>query len=391
MVDTGALDDNYVSLRIGKLLKEKGAVASPCVTQQVCSCNKTVCFDCLGVVQLHITFLNELTNDFETIVLKATVMESDFDLIIGRRDIFKYDLIRKTYKQIFADLLRPSESKVSSDSFEQIKETRVTQLMNASFRSDGRLNTTHSVGQSTTHSADKSRDSTTHSAVERGNATHSVIANNYVSQARDRDIPETSGNPRSRSASVRMDETQHLPPEVIEANKVPDGRIVRHRSELLSGSHDYFEDPELEEEENEWDPMTGNVDPDKTYQVFGSPSLQAKFKKLLSEYKDVFSDKLSVEAARLQPMTLDVIEEKWMTKSNRLAPRATSTSKQEEIGKQIRQMLDQGLIRPSKATAWSQVLLVPKPNNQWRFCVDFRRLNDSTKAEGWPIPITKET
>ena len=128
--------------------------------------------------------------------------------------------------------------------------------------------------------------------------------------------------------------------------------------------------------------MTGNVDPKKTYQVYGSPSLQAKLRKLLSEYNDVFSDKLSPEAARVQPMTLDVIEEKWMTKSNRLAPRATSTSKQEEIGKQIGQMLEQGLIRPSKATAWSQVLMVPKPNNQWRFCVDFRRLNDATKAEG---------
>ena len=102
--------------------------------------------------------------------------------------------------------------------------------------------------------------------------------------------------------------------------------------------------------------MTGNVDPKKTYQVYGSPSLQAKLRKLLSEYNDVFSDKLSPEAARVQPMTLDVIEEKWMTKSNRLAPRPTSTSKQEEIGKQIKQMLEQGLIRPSKATAWSQAI-----------------------------------
>ena len=119
------------------------------------------------------------------------------------RHIIKYDLFRKTYKKLFADLLWPSESIVSSDSYEQIKETRVNQLMNASFGSD------------------KSRDSTTHSAVERGNATHSVIAKTYVSQLRGRDIPETSGSPRSRSASVRMDETQHLPWEVIEANWVP--------------------------------------------------------------------------------------------------------------------------------------------------------------------------
>ena len=56
-----------------------------------------MCFDCLGVVQLEVKFHNELINDFETISLKATIMMSDFDLIIGRRDIFKYDLIRKVY------------------------------------------------------------------------------------------------------------------------------------------------------------------------------------------------------------------------------------------------------------------------------------------------------
>ena len=372
MIDTGALDDNYVSAEIGNFLKENGAIATKCVADKICSCSKSMCFDCLGVVQLEVKFHNELINDFETISLKATIMISDFDLIIGRRDIFKYDLIRKAYKQIFADLLRPSKSNAFSDSQEH-QEARVNQLMNAPFRSDA------------------SRDSTTHSAVERGNTTHSVIDKTYVSHLGDRDIPETSGSPRSRCALIRMDETQHLPPEVIEANRVPDGRIVRHRSELISGSHEYFEDPELEDQENDWDPMTGNVDPKKTYQVYGPPSLQAKLRKLLSEYNDVFSDKLSPEAARVQPMTLDVIEEKWMTKSNRLAPRATSTSKQEEIGKQIGQMLEQGLIRPSKATAWSQVLMVPKPNNQWRFCVDFRRLNDATKAEGWPIPNIKET
>ena len=188
-------------------------------------------------------------------------MTSDFDLIIGRRDIFKYDLIRKTYRQLFADLMWPTKPNVLSDSTEQ-HEARVLQLMTAPFRSDFR------------------RDSTTHSAVEEGDTTHGVILpNQYLSQLENRDNPETSGNPRSRSASVRLDETQHLPPkEVIDANLVPDGRIVRHRQELLSGSHDNFEDQDLEEEENEWDPVSGNVDPKTTYQVHGSPSLQAKLK-----------------------------------------------------------------------------------------------------------------
>ena len=261
LVDTGALDDNYVSEEIGEALKKSGAIATQCVKQKICSCSSNLCFDCLGVVQFKIKFHNELKNRSETISLKASIMVSDFDLIIGRRDIFKYDLIRKTYKQLFADLLWPTEPNVSSDSSEQ-NETRVLQLMKAPFRNDFR------------------RNSMTHSAVEGGDTTHGVILpNQYLSRWEDRDIPETSANPRSRSASVRLDETQHLPPkEVIDANLVPDGRIVRHRQELLSGSHDNFEDQDLEEEENEWDPVSGNVDPKTTYQVHGSPSLQAKLK-----------------------------------------------------------------------------------------------------------------
>jgi hypothetical protein len=51
-------------------------------------------------------------------------------------------------------------------------------------------------------------------------------------------------------------------------------------------------------------------------------------------------------------------------------------------------LLKLGVIEESKATEWSQVHLVPKPNpNEWRFTLDFVRLNACTGGlEGWPIP-----
>ena len=45
-----------------------------------------------------------------------------------------------------------------------------------------------------------------------------------------------------------------------------------------------------------------------------------------------------------------------------------------------------GLIRKSQATYYSQVHLVKKPNNKWRFCIDYRPLNALTTPFGWPIP-----
>ena len=56
----------------------------------------------------------------------------------------------------------------------------------------------------------------------------------------------------------------------------------------------------------------------------------------------------------------------------------------------IDDLLDLQVIQPSRATAWSQVHLVRKPTNGWRFTVDFRNLNKVISNEGWQIPNMKE-
>ena len=89
-----ALNDN-VSEEIGEDLEKSGVIATLCIKQKICSCDNNVYFDYLGVVQFTAAFHKELINSLENISLKAIVMTRDFDLII---DVYKYDLIRKTYK-----------------------------------------------------------------------------------------------------------------------------------------------------------------------------------------------------------------------------------------------------------------------------------------------------
>jgi hypothetical protein len=49
-------------------------------------------------------------------------------------------------------------------------------------------------------------------------------------------------------------------------------------------------------------------------------------------------------------------------------------------------MVELKVIRPSNENTYNHVHLVKKPNNSWRFCIDYRRLNRLITAMGWKVP-----
>jgi hypothetical protein len=122
------------------------------------------------------------------------------------------------------------------------------------------------------------------------------------------------------------------------------------------------------------------------HDIQGSPELRKQITDLCTEYKDIFSATVKSEPARVEPLRFDCDTAMWLRPGNRLPARPMSIDKQHDLSEILDELLALGVIRASKATAWSQVVMVKKPTGKWRLTIDFRNLNKGIVNQGWQIP-----
>jgi len=113
---------------------------------------------------------------------------------------------------------------------------------------------------------------------------------------------------------------------------------------------------------------------------------------LIAKYSDIFhlpDDKLECTSAMKHTITT-VDEQPVNTKQYRFPP-----IHKEEIDKQVKQLLDNNVIKHSISPYNSPLWVVPKKadskdNRRWRMVIDYRALNEKTVGDAYPLPNITE-
>ena len=107
----------------------------------------------------------------------------------------------------------------------------------------------------------------------------------------------------------------------------------------------------------------------------------------MAAYQDVFAEPKSLPPERHYDHAIPILPNAVPVNSK---PYRYSPLHKDEIERQVKELLAAGLITPSTSPYASPVLLVQKKDGSWRFCVDYRRLNDITIKNRFPMPLVDE-
>jgi hypothetical protein len=108
---------------------------------------------------------------------------------------------------------------------------------------------------------------------------------------------------------------------------------------------------------------------------------------VLTEFEDVFADAFELPPHRQYEHTIPLLPG---THPVNTKPYRYSPLHKDEIEKQVKSLLQAGLISPSTSPFASPMLLVQKKDGTWCFCVDYRRLNSVTVKNKFPMPLIEE-
>ncbi|MCO5553339.1 hypothetical protein L7F22_006860 [Adiantum nelumboides] len=108
--------------------------------------------------------------------------------------------------------------------------------------------------------------------------------------------------------------------------------------------------------------------------------------KFLSQFQDVFIDDIFGELPPKRGDDDHAIELIPGSSPPNKPPYRVSQAQQEEIMRQVNELVEKGMVRPSSSLFCSPVLLVHKKDGTYRMCVDYRALNRTTIKNRFLVP-----
>ena len=207
----------------------------------------------------------------------------------------------------------------------------------------------------------------------------------------DRSLASLAGEPMNDDRRSSPSDDSEIEPLAV---TVEEGQLF-HRDDLFTVEEQDLEAAEAEEawmEAREILYEEESEDPLEVIVIEGTPSLREKVAKIVRKLATMFRAQIRPEPARFRNhFTLNVDDEAWVRSGHANARQRTSSAeKQQEMARQIAELLERDCIERCQVSCFSHPVLAKKPNGKWRFCIDYRALNNCTESLGWPLPRIKE-
>ena len=111
---------------------------------------------------------------------------------------------------------------------------------------------------------------------------------------------------------------------------------------------------------------------------------------LLQAYGDIFAED-DTDLGRTKCVNHKIGLDTGTSAPIRHHPRRIPFAKREQARELLEKMLKRDVVEPSTSPCSSLIVLVTKKDGSIRFCVDFRRLNEITRKDAYPLPRVDDT
>ncbi|GKF84508.1 hypothetical protein Tco_0249406, partial [Tanacetum coccineum] len=120
------------------------------------------------------------------------------------------------------------------------------------------------------------------------------------------------------------------------------------------------------------------------YMLKGCPVFLAHDVPIVQDFPDVFTEDLSgLPPTRQVEFQIDLVPGAAPVAR---APYRLAPSEMKELSEQLKELSDQGFIRPSSSPWGAPVLFVKKKDGSFRMCIDYQELNKLTVKNRYPLP-----